>query len=102
MPLALILFVIGWLIWEKIRKRERWSDRDRLWMCVLLSGAMLIKGPIVYAFLLPAIVAFIWRARANDEASTAWFGWWPWLASFAIFLAWVIGGILFVPEFSEH
>jgi 4-amino-4-deoxy-L-arabinose transferase-like glycosyltransferase len=102
MPLALILFVIGWLIWGKIRKGETWSGRDRIWMCVLLSGAMLIKGPIVYAFLLPAIVAFTWRARANREAATAWFGWWPWLASLAIFLAWVIGGILFVPEFSEH
>ena len=29
MPLALILFVIGWLIWEKIRKRETWKARDR-------------------------------------------------------------------------
>ena len=63
---------------------------------------MLIKGPIVYAFLLPAIVAFAWRARVTGEAVTAWCGWWPWLASLAIFLAWAIGGILFVPEFSEH
>jgi 4-amino-4-deoxy-L-arabinose transferase-like glycosyltransferase len=102
MPLALILFVIGWLIWGKIRKRETWNGRDRLWMFVLLSGAVMIKGPIVYAFLLPAIVVFTWRVRAKDDAVTAWFGWWPWLASLAVFLAWVIGGILFVPEFSEH
>ena len=102
MPLALILFLIGWLIWEKIRKRETWNGRGRLWMFILLSGAMLIKGPIVYAFLLPAIVAFAWRTRATGEAVTAWCGWWPWLASLALFLAWAIGGILFVPEFSEH
>ena len=102
MPLALILFVIGWLIWEKIRRRETWKARDRLVFFVLLSAAMLIKGPIVYAFLLPGIVAFQWRTRGTREAVTAWSGWWPWLASLAIFLAWAIGGILFVPEFSEH
>ena len=95
MPFALIVFVIGWLIWEKIRKRELWNERDRLVVFALLSVAMLIKGPIVYAFLLPGIVAFAWRARATGEAVTAWCGWWPWLASLAIFLAWVIGGILF-------
>ena len=102
MPLALILFVIGWLIWEKIRRRESWHAKDRLVFFVLLSAAMLIKGPIVYAFLLPGIVTFAWRARATGEAVIAWCGWWPWLASLAIFLAWVIGGIFFVPEFSEH
>jgi hypothetical protein len=35
MPLAVILFVIGWLIWEKIRKRETWRGRDRLWLFIL-------------------------------------------------------------------
>jgi hypothetical protein len=68
----------------------------------LLSAAMLVKGPIVYAFLLPGIVAFQWKTRGISEGVTAWSGWWPWLASLAIFLAWAIGGILFVPEFSEH
>jgi 4-amino-4-deoxy-L-arabinose transferase-like glycosyltransferase len=102
MPLALILFVIGWLIWEKIRKREAWATKDRVVFFVLLSAAMLIKGPIVYAFLLPGIVAFQWRTRGNNEAVTAWSGWWPWLASFAIFLVWVLGGIMRVPDFTEH
>lgn len=102
MPLALILFVIGWLIWEKIRTRETWNSRDRLIFFALLSAAMLIKGPIVYAFLLPGIVAFQVRARVKGEPHSAWCGWWPWLASLAIFLAWATGGILFVPEFYEH
>ncbi|HWM24080.1 MAG TPA: glycosyltransferase family 39 protein [Chthoniobacterales bacterium] len=102
MPLALILFVIGWLILVKIRKREGWNDLDRFWMFLLLSAAMLIKGPIIYAFLLPGIVASAWRARATGEKVTAWCGWWPWLASLAIFLLWAGAGILFVPEFLEH
>ncbi len=102
MPLTLILFLMGWLIWEKIRRRETWKPKDRVVFFLLLSASMLIKGPIVYAFLLPGIVAFQWRTRRTGEAASAWPGWWPWLASLAIFLVWVIGGIFFVPEFSEH
>jgi len=101
-PLALVIFLIGWFVWEKIRKQSAWNSRDRFWMFVLLSVAMLVKGPIVYAFLLPAMVAFgLWR-RARGEKATAWFGWWPWLASFAIFLLWVLGGVLSVPGFFEQ
>jgi len=102
MPLALILFVMGWVIWEKIRKREAWTTRDRFVFFLLLSAAMLIKGPIVYAFLLPGIVAFQWRTRRKREAVSPWSGWWPWLASFAIFLVWVLGGMMRVPDFTEH
>ena len=102
MPLALILFAIGWLIWEKIRRREGWMARDRLVLFLLLSVAMLIKGPIVYAFLLPGVVAFQWRTRGDREPVTAWSGWWPWLASLALFQAWVAGGIMRVPDFTEH
>src|SRR5664279_5933665 len=91
MPLALIVFAIGWLIWEKIRKGEAWTTKDRFVFFLLLSAAMLIKGPIVYAFLLPGIVAFQWRTRRERETVTAWSGWWPWWASFAIFLVWVLG-----------
>jgi 4-amino-4-deoxy-L-arabinose transferase-like glycosyltransferase len=102
MPLALILFLIGGLILEKIRTRQTWSAKDRLALFLLLSASMLIKGPIVFAFLLPGIFVFQWRARVRGEALTAWCGWWPWLASLGIFLAWTIRGVLIVPEFFEH
>ncbi len=102
MPLALVLFAIGWLIWKKIRKRAAWTTRDRILLFLLLSAGMLIKGPIVYAFLLPGIIAFEWRQRKTDAAGTAWSGWLPWLVSFLVFLVWVAGGVLFAPEFSEH
>src|SRR5204862_2679637 len=92
----------GWLIWEKIRKRETWNKRDRFVFFVLLSAAMLMKGPIVYAFLLPGIVAFAWRARVAGEAVSAWGGWWPWLGSLAILFVWVMGGIMRVPDFTAH
>src|SRR4029077_15430393 len=58
MPLALVIFLIGLLIWEKIRKAEPWHKRDRWLMFALLTAGMLIKGPIVYAFLLPGIAVY--------------------------------------------
>ncbi len=102
MPLALALFAIGLLIWEKIRTHAPWTGRDRLLLFLLLSAGMLIKGPIVYAFLLPGLVAFQWRWRGTSAATFAWSGWLPWLVSFLVFLLWAGAGILFVPEFTEH
>jgi 4-amino-4-deoxy-L-arabinose transferase-like glycosyltransferase len=113
MPLALVIFFIGLLIWRKIEAQEEWKTRDRVYLFVLLTTSMLIKGPIVYAFLLPGIALFQWRygrvgapgrpdAAARRPYETAWSGWWPWLASLAIFLLWVVGGALFRPGFFDE
>jgi 4-amino-4-deoxy-L-arabinose transferase-like glycosyltransferase len=101
MPLALVIFLIGLLIWQKVRNNQPWNGRDRIRMFALLTAGMLIKGPIVYAFLLPGIFCFQWRRRQVGAAS-AWSGWWPWLASLAVFLLWVIGGMRFVPGFYDQ
>ncbi len=50
LPLALTIFAVGWLIWEKIRTRTAWTAKDKLLLFLCLSAGMLIKGPIVYAF----------------------------------------------------
>jgi 4-amino-4-deoxy-L-arabinose transferase-like glycosyltransferase len=100
MPLALVIFAIGLLILEKVRTQQPWSRRDRLVMFGLLTAGMLIKGPIVYAFLLPGIIAVQILLR-RQNAGPARTGWWPWLASLAIFLCWVIAGCLWVPRFYE-
>ena len=100
MPLALVIFLIGLLIWEKIRTGEPWTKRDRVMMFGLLTAGMLIKGPIIYAFLLPGIVVYQFAFRKTG-ATTAWCGWWPWLASLGIFLVWVVAGWLWVPRFYE-
>ena len=102
MPLAFVIFLIGLLIWRKIREHEAWEPRDRIYLFALLTVAMLIKGPIVYAFLLPGIALFAWRCRRHACRYSAWFGWWPWIASLGIFLVWVIGGILFQPGFFDE
>src|SRR5438876_5791020 len=99
-PLALVIFLIGLLIWEKIRTGEPWRRHDRWIMFGLLTAGMLIKGPIVYAFLLPGLILYQWRSRKTSGGS-GWFGWWPWVGSFAIFLIWVMAGWLWVPRFYE-
>ncbi|PWT78541.1 MAG: hypothetical protein C5B58_15130 [Acidobacteria bacterium] len=103
MPLAFVIFLIGLLIWQKIQKHHEWKPRDRVYVFLLLTAAMLIKGPIVYAFLLPGIALFQWRyGRARQPGAplqNAWSGWWPWIGSLAVFLLWVTGGTLFQPGF---
>ena len=95
MPLTLVIFLLGLLIWQKIRAREWWE------MFALLTASMFIKGPIVFAFLLPSIVLFQWLAGKRSGAN-AWCGWWPWIASVALFSVWVICGIKVVPGFYEQ
>ena len=109
MPLALVIFLIGLLIWRKIREGDDWKLRDQVYIFVLLTAAMLIKGPIVYAFLLPgiamtAVAVALWATRAPRTARRLQVrpGWWPWLASLTIFLVWVAGGIRFQPGFYDE
>src|SRR5882757_7737736 len=109
MPLALVIFLIGLLIWQRIRHEDEWKLRDQVYVFVLLTAAMLIKGPIVYAFLLPGIAVFqlhSGRTRPpgplKPNSDSAWPGWWPCVASLAIFLIWLGGGIRFQPGFYEE
>jgi 4-amino-4-deoxy-L-arabinose transferase-like glycosyltransferase len=122
MPLAFVIFLTGLLIWQKIQSQEEWKSRDRVYLLALLAIAMLIKGPIVYAFLLPGIGVFEWWRRQHacrysgvvtgvddpgqhprsQTNASVWSGWWPWIASLAVFLLWVTGGILFQPGFFDE
>ena len=58
MPLTFVIFLIGLLIWRTVRTRTEWKLRDRICIFALLTAAMLFKGPIVYALLLPGIAMF--------------------------------------------
>jgi 4-amino-4-deoxy-L-arabinose transferase-like glycosyltransferase len=102
MPLALVIYLLGRLFWRKIRCAEAWTTRDRLLAFLLLTSAMLIKGPIVYAFILPGLVIYEILRRRRDMTPHAWSGWWPWILSLMIFLIWVWGGIVSQPGFYEN
>lgn len=100
MPLALVTFLIGAQIWQKIRRAEGWTRRDQTIAFVLLTAAMLIKGPIIYAFILPGLIVYQFL-RQRSGGPGGWSGWWPWILSLALFLAWAYGGIMTQPGFYE-
>jgi 4-amino-4-deoxy-L-arabinose transferase-like glycosyltransferase len=102
MPLAFVIFLIGLQIWTHAREQRAWDTRDRRWLFVLLTTGMLIKGPIVYAFIFPGVLAFVWSLRKAPRIGGRGCGWWPWLGSLAVFLVWVIGGIIFQPGFFDQ
>src|SRR6516165_2637728 len=100
MPLTLVIFLLGLLIWQKIRTCPPCNSRQRWATFPLLTASMFIKAQMVFALLLPGIVLFQWLAGKQSTAK-AWCGFWPWIASFALFSIWVICGIKFVPGFYE-
>jgi hypothetical protein len=63
MPLALVTFAVGLLMFEKIRIRTPWTTRDRVVLFAVLTAAMFVKGPIVWAFVLPPLVLFQLRRK---------------------------------------
>ena len=101
MPLALIVFLIGLQIWKHVREERSWSTRDRWSLFVLLAAAMLIKGPIVYPFILPGVLLFVWSRRKIPTDGQGC-GWWPWLVSLSIFFVWVIAGSVYIPRFYDQ
>src|SRR6059058_727010 len=101
MPLALVTFAIGLLMFEKIRTRTSWTTRDRVALCLVLTAAMFVKGPIVWAFVLPPLVIYQLRRKWRPTFPNAWSGWIPWVASLALFYIWLISGIRFIDGFYE-
>ena len=99
MPFALVCFAIGVLMFDKVRTGRDWTTHQRVILLAFLVAGLFIKGPIVYAFVLPPVIIYQIFQRWRGDFPTVWSGWWPWTASFAIFLAWVITGALFVPGF---
>src|SRR5438477_2109109 len=101
MPLALVTFAVGLLMFEKIRTRTSWTTRDRVVLFVVLTAAMFVKGPIVWAFVLPPLVLYQLLRNWRPDFPNAWSGCFPWIASFALFCLWVIFGIRFIDGFYE-
>jgi 4-amino-4-deoxy-L-arabinose transferase-like glycosyltransferase len=87
MMLGAFIFAIGWLIYRKIRAGTAWTMGERWMVFAFMVAALFTKGPVIYAFLLPGLIAFVLVAR--EKRGLAWSGWWTWALPFALFLVWL-------------
>ncbi len=93
MMLAFWIFVIGWMIYRKIREDVPWTTNERWIVFAAMLGALFTKGPVLYAFLLPGMVAFALFALPRERRGLVWSGWWSWLLPLAAFLVWLGYGL---------
>lgn len=102
MMLTLLIFLTGWLVFEKVRQAEPWTRRERLWLSLAVLGSLLTKGPILYAFVLPGLAAYAVLVRRQGGKNYAWAGWLAWFAPLLAFALWAGIGIALSREFYEQ
>jgi hypothetical protein len=102
MLLTALIFFIGWLAMEKLRSAKPWTRRAKWLTFALFLAALMTKGPIVYAFILPGWLAYhlIARRMKLDESISA--GWWTWLLPLLAFGVWTGYGIATDPAFYKQ
>ncbi|HEY5813379.1 MAG TPA: hypothetical protein VIT23_12100, partial [Terrimicrobiaceae bacterium] len=98
MMLTLWITICGWLIFRKIRSGEPWKLSEKWAFFFAMLAAHLTKGPVLYAFIVPGMVAF-WFLAPKEFRSLIWSGWWTWLFPLAAFLAWLVIGSSTNPRF---
>ncbi len=99
MLLTLVIGAAGLLSYDHIRRRAPWDLESQCALFVLIAVSMMIKGPMIYALLLPGVLLYALSARRLGWPSGAWGGWWPWLLPWAVFLLWVSVGVIREPAF---
>ena len=98
MMLGCFIFGVGWMIYRKLRAAAPWTLGERWGVFAFMLAALFTKGPVIYAFLLPGLIAFVLIDRKNR--GFAWSGWWTWLVPLALFLVWLGAGLL-DPQFNN-
>ena len=101
MMLALWITLCGLLILRKVRCGESWSKGEQWAFFGAMLAALFTKGPILYAFLLPGMVAFAFLGPPGGRR-LVWSGWWPWVVPLLLFLAWGVCGLLTNKDFYEE
>ena len=101
LPLCLWITLLGLFVAHHVRDGGRpWTPRARWAVFTVLLVAMLTKGPVAYAFLLPGMVVWsIITHRRGGRWQTVWGGWWHWTLPLLPFLFWLERGMVTVPDF---
>ncbi|GAB4172387.1 MAG: hypothetical protein Fur0032_11800 [Terrimicrobiaceae bacterium] len=98
MMLTLWISFCGLLIYSRVASGTAWNLNSRLAFCAVMTAALFTKGPIIYAFLLPGMVAFLFLAD-KSRRRLIWSGWWTWLIPLGVFALWGGIGLATRPEF---
>ncbi|HEY5704568.1 MAG TPA: glycosyltransferase family 39 protein [Terrimicrobiaceae bacterium] len=98
MMLTLWITICGWLIYRKIERGQPWTRPEKWAFFLAMLAALLTKGPILYAFILPGMAAF-WFLGPKDRRRLVWSGLWTWLLPLALFVAWLVIGCTKNPDF---
>ncbi len=101
MMLAFFIFLIGWMIYRKVTDGTPWTTRERWIVFAAMLAALFTKGPVLYVFLLPGMIAFAFLAQPRDRRHLVWSGWWTWAIPLAFFLAWGVTGLFTNEAFYE-
>jgi 4-amino-4-deoxy-L-arabinose transferase-like glycosyltransferase len=98
MMLTLWITICGWLIYRKIDSALPWTASERWAFFFAMLAALMTKGPILYAFILPGMTAFLFFGP-RDRRALVWSGWWTWVLPLAFFGTWLVIGCVTRPEF---
>ncbi len=101
MMLAFFIFLVGWAIYRKVADGTPWTTREKWLVFAAMLGALFTKGPVLYVFLVPGMLAFALLAQPRDRRRLVWSGWWTWTIPLALFLAWGVTGLLTNEAFYE-
>ncbi|MEX1119711.1 MAG: glycosyltransferase family 39 protein [Terrimicrobiaceae bacterium] len=101
MMLTLFITVCGWLILKKIREGTVWTSAEKWLFFAMMTMALFTKGPILYAFLVPGMLAFAWLGPKGRK-SLVWSGWWTWIVPLGFFVAWGVTGLMTNENFYEE
>ena len=90
MLLTLGIASIGLLIAHKIEEDQPWTRKELGLLAVLLTCSLFTKGPLIFAFLGPALLLWPLFCRRHGWHNQAWGAAWPWLIPLLLFGAWTL------------
>ena len=97
------MLLAGWivaaagLVGDHVASGQPWGWRDRTLFSALIAAALFTKGPVVFAFLPPALLTWQYAHRHATRASGLGIS--AWAIPSLLFLAWVAAGILWDSDF---
>jgi len=98
MMLSLWIGICGLLILRVVTRGDGWRAGERTVFFAAMLAALLTKGPIIYAFLVPGMAAYAFLGP-RGKRHLVWSGWWTWVVPLLVFIAWGVAGILTNEEF---